>query len=120
MPNKFWSAAVGMIPFANLAIQKLVIEKNAIRKISEIFGIDAKFIEDYEKEKSPVYRVGEVIGNVVVAGLSGLVSSLGIGYFGYSTHKFCEITLDKFVEYYKMNSHQIKNSYIEAAEYFLN
>ena len=135
LPNKIWSAAVGAIPFANLALQKLVIEKNAIKKISEIFGIDAKFIEDYEKEKAQnkelysgenkgvmdrLTRAGQVIGDVAVAGLSGFVASLGVGYFGYSTHIFCEITLDKFVEYYKMNSHKIKNSCKEAADYFLN
>ena len=38
---------------------------------------------------------------------------------GYATHKFCEETLDKFVEYFKKNADKIKNSYQEAAEYFL-
>ena len=155
LPNKIWSAATGVIPFANLALQKLFIEKNAIKKISEIFGIDTKLIEDYEKEKAQNKELhsgeykgvmdgltpeGEFIGNIAVFGLSGLIGGLGTGYlcysafvgllglaaglgagiFGYSTHKFCEKTLDKFVEYYKMNSNKIKNSYKEAADYFLN
>ena len=155
LPNKIWSAATGVIPFANLALQELVIEKNAIKKISEIFGIDTKLIEDYEKEKAQNKELhsgeykgvmdgltleGEVIGNIAVVGLSGLIGGLGTGYFcysafagllglaaslgagifGYSTHIFCEKTLDKFVEYYKMNSNKIKNSYKEAADYFLN
>ena len=44
---------------------------------------------------------------------------VGIGCGAYFTHKFCEETLDKYVKYYKMNAEKIKNSYIDAAEYFL-
>jgi len=45
---------------------------------------------------------------------------IGVGCGAYFTHKFCEENLDKFVEYYKKNSNKIKNSYEEAAIYFLN
>ena len=53
-------------------------------------------------------------------GLFGLGIVLGVGCGAYFTHKFCEENLDKFVEYYKKNSDKIKNSYEEAANYFLN
>ena len=52
LPNKIWGGVVGIIPFADLALQKFIIKKNAIIKVGEIFGIEAKFIdEDNEKEK---------------------------------------------------------------------
>ena len=50
----------------------------------------------------------------------GIGIIIGVGCGAYYTHKFCEETLDKFVEYYKKNSFKIKNSYEEAAKYFLN
>ena len=52
LPNKILGAVVGIFPFADWALQKFVINKNAVKKVGEIFGIDAKFIdEDNEKEK---------------------------------------------------------------------
>ena len=52
LPNKIWGGVVGIIPFVDLALQKFVIKKNAIKKVGEIFGFDAKFIdEDNEREK---------------------------------------------------------------------
>ena len=52
LPNKIWGGVVGIIPFADWALQKFVIKKNAIKKVGEIFGIDAKFIdEDNEREQ---------------------------------------------------------------------
>ena len=52
LPNKIWGGAVGIIPFADWALQKFVIKKNAVIKVGQIFGIDAKFIDkDIEKEK---------------------------------------------------------------------
>ena len=52
LPNKIFGGLVGIFPFADLALQKFVINKNAVKKVGEIFGIDAKFIdEDNEKEK---------------------------------------------------------------------
>ena len=52
LPNKIWGAVVGIIPAADWALQKFVINKNAVKKVGQIFGIDAKFIdEDNEKEK---------------------------------------------------------------------
>ena len=51
-PNKIWGAAVGIIPFADWAIQKFIIKENAVEKVGEIFGIDAKFVdEENEREK---------------------------------------------------------------------
>ena len=52
LPNKIWGGVVGILPFADWALQKFVIKKNAIKKVGEIFGIDAKFIdEDNEREQ---------------------------------------------------------------------
>ena len=59
--------------------------------------------------------LGKAFG--VAFGVLGVV--VGVGCGAYFTHKFCEETLDKYVEYYKMNAEKIKNSYIDAAEYFL-
>ena len=64
--------------------------------------------------------VAGTIGKCVSYGLIGVGSILGVGCGAYFTHKFCEETLDKFVEYFKNNSDKIKNTYKEAAEYFLN
>ena len=248
LPNKIWGAAVGIIPFADWAIQKFIIKENAVKKVGEIFGIDAKFIdEENEREmklqknnenqiyyttpglddqsnnsyvigneltkESNEYKVGKVVecstktgqyaggiaattfainsaakggqlfteaaqysaqaaqltqkvnnmsgfakffnfftnagsamakqaadlgskaasteaaaveaatagtlGKIAGYGLFGVGIVLGVGMGGYFTHKFCEETLDKFVEYFKKNADKIKNSYQEAAEYFL-
>ena len=52
LPNKIWGGAVGIIPFADWALQKFVIKKNALKKVGQIFGIDVKFIdEDIESQK---------------------------------------------------------------------
>jgi len=67
-------------------------------------------------ESAAVGTLGKAFG-VVFAGV-GIVFGVGLG--AYFTHKFCEETLDKFVEYYKKNAGKIRNSYQEAAEYFLN
>ena len=249
LPNKIWGAAVGIIPFyVDWAIQKYIIKENAVKKVGEIFGIDAKFIdEENEREmklqknnenqiyyttpglddksnnsyvigneltkESNEYKVGKVVecstktgqyaggiasttfainsaakggqlfteaaqysaqaaqltqkvnnmsgfakffnfftnagsamakqaadlgskaasteaaaveaatagtlGKIAGYGLFGVGIVLGVGMGGYFTHKFCEETLDKFVEYFKKNADKIKNSYQEAAEYFL-
>ena len=261
LPNKIWGAVVGIIPFADWALQKFWVNKTAVKKVGQIFGIEAKFIdEDNEKEKKLLekkdmiyytipelsdenynsyiignqltkqeteYKIGKTIecvthtgeyvsiiptvnygikaaaesvqfsaqaakftaqatqfssqaakitneinnagkltqfwnyisgtGTVMakeVANLSTKASSatisansavsaantsalagtlgkafgvafgvlgvvVGVGCGAYFTHKFCEETLDKYVEYYKMNAEKIKNSYIDAAEYFL-
>ena len=59
------------------------------------------------------------LGKIAGYGLLGVGIVIGVGMGGYITHKFCEETLDKFVEYFKKNADKIKNSYQEAAEYFL-
>jgi hypothetical protein len=63
--------------------------------------------------------IAGTVGKVFGIGLTVVGIVVGVGCGAYFTHKFCEETLDKFVEYYKKNSGKIKNSYIEAAEYFL-
>ena len=66
------------------------------------------------------YATAGALGKIAGYGLTGIGFVLGVGMEGYTTHKFCEETLDKFVEYYKKNANKIKNSYQEAAEYFFN
>ena len=52
LPEKFYAGLAGIIPFADIAIQKFVLNKRAIKKAGQIFGIEAKFIdEENEKEK---------------------------------------------------------------------
>lgn len=51
-PSKIWGALVGIIPFGDILLQKFVIRKDAIKKVGQIFGIEAKFIdEDNAEEK---------------------------------------------------------------------
>ena len=50
-------------------------------------------------------------------GLIGVVA--GVAFGGYFTHKFCEELLDKFEEYFRNNAGKIRNSYEDAAKYFL-
>ena len=52
-------------------------------------------------------------------GFIGIGIILGVGLGAYSTNKFCEEILDKFVDYYKINADIILNSYKNAANYFL-
>ena len=52
LPYKIWGGIVGIFPLADMALQKFVINKKAIKKAAEIFKIDAKFLdEENEKEK---------------------------------------------------------------------
>ena len=49
---KVWGGLVGIFPFVDIAVQKLVINKKAIKKVAKIFQIEAKFVdEENEKEK---------------------------------------------------------------------
>ena len=49
---KVWGGLVGIFPFVDIAVQKLVINKKAIKKVAKIFKIEAKFVdEENEKEK---------------------------------------------------------------------
>ena len=249
LPIKFQGALAGTIPYVDWAIQRFIINKNAVKKVGEIFGIDAKFIDEenereiklQKKKENTIYYtipgLDENKNNPVVIGdeltkqsggyiagkttectistggytggialfkagmnssakagqlaieaskyanqatqlkenvnnmgyiaklfdfitkkgskmtkeaaelgskavstnsasveattkgylcksfgavLAGVVGfGLGVGMGLYATHQFCEETIDKFVEYFKKNVDKINNSYIEAAEYFL-
>jgi hypothetical protein len=253
LPSKYFGALVGAIPFVDWYFQKFIINKNAVKKVGELFGIDAKFIDEdnkreiklqTKKENTIYYTIPDLdpglddkINNPYVVGdeltkqsdeyiygkaaectistggytggialfnfglnssakagqlvmestqyttqaaqltekinnmgyiaklfdfitktgskmtkeaaelgskavstnaasveaatkgclcksfggvLAGVVGfGLGVGMGLYATHQFCEETIDKFVEYFKKNVDKINNSYIEAAEYFL-
>ena len=51
-------------------------------------------------------------GKIFGIGLTVVGIGIGVGCGAYFTQKFCEETLDKYVEYYKKNSGKIQNSYI--------
>ena len=52
LPCKFWGAAAGIVAFGDFFLQKFVIRKDALKKAGQIFGIEAKFVdEDNAKEK---------------------------------------------------------------------
>ena len=52
-------------------------------------------------------------------GCIGIGCLIGIGVGGYTTYKFCEELLDKFENYFKNQPFIVRNSYIQAAQYFL-
>ena len=49
--NKIGGAAIDVIPFIDLFIQRFIIKKNAIKKVSEIFGIKAQYIDEENEKK---------------------------------------------------------------------
>ena len=64
LPCKFWGAAAGIVPFGDLLLQKFVIRKDALRKAGQIFGIEAKFVDEdnakeKEKEKKKIQEIKE-------------------------------------------------------------
>ena len=64
LPCKFWGAAAGIIPFGDFFLQKFVIRKDALKKAGQIFGIEAKFVDEdnakeKEKEKKKINEIKE-------------------------------------------------------------
>ena len=62
LSNKVWGGIVGILPGINLALKKYVINKNAAKKLGEIYGIDLKFIDEKENNiinniPKPVYII---------------------------------------------------------------
>ena len=49
-PNKYLGGIAGLFPFIDLAIQKYVIKKRALKKAGQIFGIKVDFLNE-EKNK---------------------------------------------------------------------
>lgn len=50
MPHKIWGGVVGIFPIIDLAIQKFIIKKSAIRKAAECFGLSVEFAEEKKEE----------------------------------------------------------------------
>ena len=96
---------------ANISAQASNYASQATNLVSKAASAEAA-----AAESTTIGLVGKYAG----VGLLGLGIIVGVSCGAYFTHKFCEEYLDKFVEYYKNNSHKIKNSYEEAANYFLN
>ena len=54
-PNKYLGGIAGLFPFIDLAIQKYVIKKRALKKAGQIFGIKVDFLnEEKNKEENEV------------------------------------------------------------------
>ena len=73
------------------------------------------------------YTLEEAGGNISKISSTASVASkaigigsiiMGIAAGGYFTNKFCEDTINKFVEYYKENVNKIQSSYEKAISYF--
>ena len=61
-PCKFWGAAAGIVPFGDFFLQKFIIRKEALKKAGQIFGIEAKFVDEdnaKEKEKKKIKEIKE-------------------------------------------------------------
>ena len=46
LSNKVWGGIVGILPGIDWALQKFVINKNAAKKLGEIYGIDVKYTDE--------------------------------------------------------------------------
>ena len=80
--NSIGAGLVGAIPGVDLAVQKLVIQKQATKKIGQIFGLDINLIKKEEKLKNKVNDKDnnfEIIKNNNNNGKSkfGIVSNIG-------------------------------------------
>ena len=50
LSNIIWGGVVGIIPGIDWVLQKFVIKKNAAKKVGRIFGIDVKFVDEYQNK----------------------------------------------------------------------
>ena len=129
---------------------KICNKKKCYKKVGEIFGIDIKFVngQKIESGNKSVSEAGAYIdGGAVISqgitrayaaafetaeigtsialrtvgiGIAAVGCVIGVGLGGYFTHKYCEKLIDSFVDFYKKNANQLKNSYEKAIEYFDN
>ena len=65
LSNKIWGGVVGIFPGIDWIFQKFVIKKNAAKKLSEIYGIDVKFID----EKGNNINVNKYIPEYITASI---------------------------------------------------
>ena len=82
LPNKIWGAIVGILPLADLALQKFVIKKNAMKKVGEIFGFDSEFIDEEnrrESEEITIEDIAEGTSRVASSALSYTSGGIAIG-----------------------------------------
>ena len=79
LPNKIWGAIVGIMPLADLALQKFVIKKNAMKKVGEIFGFDSEFIDEENRRESEEITIEDIAeGTSRVASSALSYTSVGI------------------------------------------
>ena len=57
LSNKIWGGLVGVIPGIDWILQKFVIKKNAAKKVGRIFGIDVKFVDEYQSETKIIEQI---------------------------------------------------------------
>ena len=105
--GKAWNFISGAGKAANLAVQKA-------SELAEIASQESAIATQKLAETS-TGTFWKVAGTGL--GVIGVVSGVAIG--GYFTHKFCEELLDKFEGYFRNNVGKIRNSFEDAAKYFL-
>ena len=114
--NKFLNFFTGAGTALSKQAATLASEASSLGAQAANYASEAASAEIAASQTASLASLGRFAG----FGLFGLGIVLGVGCGAYFTHKFCEENLDKFVEYYKKNADKIKNSYEEAAKYFLN
>ena len=104
----------------------------SIKEKSGIFLSSPAFLTESLEMKywnlvEQAYTLEEAGGNISKISSTASVASkaigigsiiMGIAAGGYFTNKFCEDTINKFVEYYKENVNKIQSSYEKAISYF--
>ena len=55
-PNKYLGGIAGLFPFIDLAIQKYVIKKRALKKAGQIFGIKVDFLNEEKNKEEKEFK----------------------------------------------------------------
>ena len=136
--NSIGAGLIGIIPGVGLAVQKLVIQKNATKKICQIFGLDINIVLkedsltnkkldkniDIDKDiiiKEVNYNKKEIAvqsGKSIIPILSSPGNVTGT-YTLISTNIVaeCQKIIDKLYKYFKDNMKELSNSFQKAVEH---
>ena len=136
--NSIGAGLIGIIPGVGLAVQKLVIQKNATKKICQIFGLDINIVLKEESltnkkidKKIDIDKdiiIKEVNDNkkeIAVQSGKSIIPILGSAenipgtYAPISTdiNAACQKLIDKLYKYFKDNMKELSNSFQKAVEY---
>ena len=127
--TKIWGGICGIIPFGDILLKKWEIRKEAVKKVGQIFGIEAKIIDEdnskekeYENKKLKEIKEEKKIEtenkNFEKENNEEIEIVINIGIGNYSTQSFCESLINKFADYYRKKASKITNSYEKALSYF--